>query len=198
MSDCPLVWVIMGVAGSGKTVVGRLLAERLESDFLEGDRRHPEPNIKKMILQQPLADEDRHQWLQEIEEDIQRAITKQRETVITCSALKTTYRDQLTALDRIQLVWLKVPKPELERRLQRRANHYMKADMLNSQLAAFEDITPEENVITVDGRLLPSKIVDELLNQATWLYPGLEKKWWQRSTTQDASLDQWEEFNSHF
>lgn len=180
MSDCPLVWVIMGVAGSGKTVVGRLLAERLESDFLEGDRRHPAVNVKKMRSQQPLTDEDRHQWLGEIEEDIQRAVTKQRETVITCSALKTAYRQQLTAIERVQLVWLNVPKPELERRLQRRTNHYMKADMLDSQLAAFEDITPAENVITVDGRLLPSKIVDELLNQASWLYPGLEKKWWQR------------------
>ena len=182
MSDYPLVWIIMGVARSGKTLVGRLLAERLESDFLEGDRRHPGTNIRKMSLQQPLEDPDRRQWLLEIEEDMHRAIAKQRETVLTCSALKASYRKQLTALARVQLVWLDVPKVELQRRLLRRSNHYMRPEMLTSQLVAFEPIRPEENVITVDGRLLPAKIVDELLNQANWLFPDLEKPWWQRAS----------------
>ena len=181
MNICPLIWVIMGIAGSGKTAVGRLLAERLESDFLEGDRRHPLPNVLKMFSQRPLDDEDRHQWLLELEEDIRRAIAKNRETVLTCSALKVSYRKQLTALDRVQLVWLDVPKSELQRRLLRRSNHYMKPEMLASQLAAFEPIRPDETVITVDGRLVPAKIVDELLNQATWLFPDLEKPWWQRT-----------------
>ncbi|MEO1506836.1 MAG: gluconokinase, GntK/IdnK-type [Cyanobacteria bacterium J06633_23] len=183
MSNCPLVWIIMGVSGSGKTVVGRLLSERLESDFLEGDRRHPRSNIIKMQSQIPLEDEDRHQWLLEIEADIQRAVANNRETVLTCSALKVSYRQQLAALGRVQLVWLNVPRPDLERRLLRRSNHYMKPEMLNSQLAAFEPIGPDENVITIDGRLLPAKVVDELLSQATWLYPGLEKSWWQRLVT---------------
>ena len=183
MSNCPLVWIIMGVSGSGKTVVGRLLSERLESDFLEGDRRHSRSNIIKMQSQMPLDDGDRHQWLLELEADIQWAVTKNRETVLTCSALKASYRQQLTALERVQLVWLNVPRPDLQCRLLRRANHYMKPEMLNSQLATFEPIGPEENVITIDGRLLPAKIVDELLNQATWLYPDLEKSWWQRLTT---------------
>ncbi|MEA5465551.1 gluconokinase [Leptothoe sp. PORK10 BA2] len=180
MSNCPLVWVIMGVSGSGKTVVGRLLAERLESDFLEGDRRHSGSNLLKMKAQTPLQDADRHQWLIEIEDDMGRAIAKNRETVLTCSALKASYRQQLNSLARVQLVWLNVPRPDLECRLRRRSNHYMKPEMLDSQLAAFEPIGPEENVITLDGRLLPAKIVDELLNQATWLYPDLEKTWWQR------------------
>ena len=86
MNNCPLVWVIMGVSGSGKTVVGRLFSERLESDFLEGDWRHPRSNIIKMQSQIPLDDDDRHQWLLEIESDIQRAVAKNRETVLTCSA----------------------------------------------------------------------------------------------------------------
>lgn len=181
MNDCPLVWVIMGVAGAGKTVVGRLLSERLESDFLEGDRRHSLSNMMKMQSQIPLEDSDRHQWLLEIEEDMRRAIAKNQETVLTCSALKASYRKQLTSFERAQLVWLDVPQPDLERRLLRRTNHYMKPEMLASQLAALEPISPEENVITVDGRLLPAKIVDELLNQATWLFPDLEKPWWQRT-----------------
>lgn len=181
MNDCPLVWVIMGVAGAGKTVVGRLLSERLESDFLEGDRRHSSASIMKMQSQIPLEDNERYQWLLELEADIQQAIAKNRETVLTCSALKVAYRKQLTLFERVQLVWLNVPPADLERRLLRRENHYMKPEMLASQLAAFEPITPEENVITLDGRLLPAKIVDELLNQATWLFPDLEKPWWQRT-----------------
>ena len=92
MDDYPLVWIIMGVSGSGKTVIGRLLSERLECDFLEGDRRHPPSNIIKMLSQNPLQDEDRRQWLLEIEDDIGRAIDRSRETVITCSALKASYR----------------------------------------------------------------------------------------------------------
>lgn len=178
--DCPLIWIIMGVSGSGKTVVGRLFSERLESDFLEGDRRHSLQNIQKMQSQHPLEDPDRYQWLVEIEEDIERAIAKKRETVLTCSALKASYRQQLTTLKRVQLVWLNVPRADLARRLRRRDNHYMKLEMLDSQLAAFEPIGPQENVITLDGRLLPAKIVDELLSQSTWLYPELEEPWWKR------------------
>mgnify|MGYP001800009445 CR=1 FL=1 len=170
----------MGVAGSGKTAVGRLLAERLESDFLEGDRRHPAPNIIKMLSQIPLRDDDRHQWLLEIEADIRRAIERNRETVMTCSALKASYRKQLTSLGRVQLVWLDVPQQELEKRLAERTHHYMKPKMLPSQLAAFEPLSSDENVITVDGCLVPAKVVDELLNQATWLFPDMEKPWWQR------------------
>lgn len=180
MDSCPLVWIIMGVAGSGKTVVGRLLSERLESDFLEGDRRHPLSNIIKMSSQQPLQDEDRRQWLLEIEDDIRRAITQHREAVITCSALKTSYRRQLTSLGPVQLVWLKVPEPELARRLASRSNHYMKPEMLHSQIAAFEPISPDENVITVNGLLAPDEIVDELLKKAMQRFPNLKNPWWQR------------------
>jgi gluconokinase len=180
MDGCPLVWIIMGVAGSGKTVVGRLLSERLESDFLEGDRRHPLSNIIKMLSQKPLQDEDRRQWLLEIEDDIRRAITQNREAVITCSALKASYRRQLTSLGQVQLVWLNVPEPELELRLANRLNHYMKLEMLHSQIASFEPISPEENVIAVNGLLMPDEIVNELLEKAMQIFPNMKKPWWQR------------------
>jgi gluconokinase len=180
MDDCPLVWIIMGVAGSGKTVVGRLLSERLESDFLEGDRRHPLSNIIKMLSENPLQDEDRRQWLLEIEDDIRRAITQNREAVITCSALKSSYRRQLTSLGQVQLIWLNVPQLELERRLANRSNHYMKPEMLHSQIASFEPISSEENVITVNGLLAPDEIVNELLKKAVLLFPNMKNPWWQR------------------
>ncbi|WP_404790524.1 gluconokinase [Altericista sp. CCNU0014] len=180
MKDCPLVWIVMGVAGSGKTRIGRLLAEQLECDFLEGDRRHPLPNILKMQSQQPLNDTDRHQWLLEMEEDIRRAVTRNREIVVSCSALKASYRTQLRSPGRVQLVWLNVPKSELERRLKTRANHYMKAETIDSQIEAFEPIGTEENAIALDGLLPPVEIVDELLKQAIQLFPSLKKPWWQR------------------
>lgn len=83
----PLVWVMMGVAGSGKTVMGRLLAARLDCDFLEGDRRHPITNIQKMAAQTPLTEVDRQQWLDAIADDIHRTIRLKRETVITFQPL---------------------------------------------------------------------------------------------------------------
>ncbi|MBD2096643.1 gluconate kinase [Trichocoleus sp. FACHB-591] len=171
----------MGAAGSGKTVVGRLLSERLECDFLEGDRRHPQTNILKMLSHQPLHDADRRQWLLEIEDDIQRAGDRNRETVITCSALKLSYRKQLAALGRVQLVYLEVPHIELERRLTQRQNHYMQSVMLQGQIAAFDLISPEENVITVDGLLPPIEAVNSLLSQAMQRFPSLKQPWWQRS-----------------
>ena len=180
MNDYPLVWIMMGVSGAGKTVVGRLLAERLESDFLEGDRRHSRANIRKMVAQMPLQDADRHQWLLEIANAIQQANDRDCEVVITCSALKAAYRSQLTAIGRVQLVWLQVPTAVLEQRLAHRTNHYMQADLLQSQIATFESISPHEAVLTVDGQLAPSAIVDDLLHQATQRFPSLKKSWWQR------------------
>lgn len=180
MDDYPLVWIAIGVAGSGKTAVGRLLSERLECDFLEGDRRHSRANIMKMRSQQPLQDGDRHSWFLEIEDDIRRAIELKRETVLTCSALKVSYRQRLTSIDRVQLVWIDVPRSELERRLAGRSNHYMKLEMLQSQLAAFEPILPEENIISVDGCLPPMAIVDELMTKAEQRFSSLKKPWWQR------------------
>jgi gluconokinase len=180
MSNYPLVWIIMGVAGSGKTVVGRLLSERLESDFLEGDRRHPSANLIKMLCQHPLQDENRRQWLLELEDDIRRAIDRNIETVLTCSALRAIYRKQLTSPGRVQIVWLNVPTSELERRLAHRLNHYMKLEMLASQIAAFESISPDEKIITVDGLLRPVEIVDELMSKVIQLFPIMQKPWWQR------------------
>jgi gluconokinase len=180
MANCPLVWIIIGVSGSGKSVAGRLLSEHLDCDFLEGDRRHPLANIKKMISHTPLEDEDRRQWLLNIEADIQRAIVLNSETVITCSGLKYSYRQQFELLDHVQLVWLDVPEEELKRRLANRENHFMQIDLLKSQLEAFEPITSEEHVIIVNGVLKPREIVEEIMGQAEQIFPDLRRSWWQR------------------
>jgi gluconokinase len=180
MKNYPLIWIIIGISGAGKTSVGRLLAERLECDYLEGDRRHPPLNIVKMLSATPLQDEDRRQWLLEIEDDIKRAIERNRETVLTCSALKLLYRKQLTFSNQVQLVCLDVPELELRRRLTQRSNHYMKVEMLDSQIAAFEQIIEEEKVIRVDGLQPTVEIVNELLSKASILFPKMKESWWQR------------------
>jgi gluconokinase len=181
MNNCPLVWIVIGVSGSGKTAVGRLFAKELECDFLEGDRRHPLPSIRKMISQESLEDRDRLPWLMEIEDDIQRALDKNRETVITCSALKASYRKQLTSLGQVQLVWLDVPILVLKQRLEARPKHYMGAEMLDSQIAAFEPITLEENAMTVDGNFPIDTVVSELMAKVIQRFPSMEKPWWERS-----------------
>lgn len=180
MNNCPLVWIIVGVSGSGKTTVGRLLAQKLECDFLEGDRRHPLTNVVKMISQQPLQEKDRLPWLLEIEDDIRRAIDRNREIVMTCSALKASYRKQLTSLGRVQLVWIDVATSLLEKRLKERLEHYMKPEMLHSQRATFEAISLEENVLTVNGNLPIDAVVSELMTKVIRQFPSMKKSWWER------------------
>jgi gluconokinase len=180
MNNCPLVWIIIGVSGSGKTSVGRLLAEKLDCDFLEGDRRHSPSNITKMSSQQPLTEEDRLPWLLAIEDDIRRAIARNREIVITCSALKASYRKQLMSLGQVQLVWINVAEPVLEQRLKDRSRHYMKSEMLHSQMAAFQAIDPEEDIIIVDGNPLIDTVISELMTKVIQRFPSIEKSWWER------------------
>lgn len=180
MNNYPLAWIMMGVSGSGKTTIGRLFAEKLECDFLEGDRRHPLSNIRKMLSQQPLQDEDRRSWLLNLEADIQQAIERNREIVMTCSALKASYRKQLTSLGRVQLVHIDVSEFELKRRLSNRHNHYMQPEMLPSQISIFEAISPEEDVITVDGNLPTDAIMSELIVEAIRRFPSIKKFWWDR------------------
>jgi gluconokinase len=180
MNNYPLVWIVIGVSGSGKTVLGRLFAQKLECDFLEGDRRHSLSNIIKMSSQQPLEEEDRLPWLLEIEDDIRRAIARNRETVMTCSALKASYRKQLASLGQVQLVWIDVARSVLEQRLKERVEHYMKPEMLLSQIAAFEVINPEENIITVNGNLPIDDVASELMTTAIQRFPSMETSWWKR------------------
>lgn len=180
MNKYPLVWIIIGVSGSGKTTIGRLLAQQLECDFLEGDRRHPPSNIIKMSSQQPLEEKDRLPWLLEIENDIRRAIDRKRETVMTCSALKASYRQQLASLGRVQFVWLNVSKLLLEQRLKERFKHYMKSEMLSSQIVAFESIRLEEKVITIDGNFSIDAVMGDLMTELIRQFPSMDKPWWER------------------
>lgn len=145
--------VIAGVSGSGKTTVGRALAERLGVVFLDADDFHPPENLAKMKSGVPLDDADRAPWLDALGAELAR----HEDVVLACSALKRGYRDRLRELaGPVDFVLLTVPRDELERRMRGR-DHFMPPELLDSQLAALEagdDVTEVENVGPVEAVLL--------------------------------------------
>jgi gluconokinase len=180
MNKLPLIWIMMGVSGSGKTTLGRLFAEFLECDFLEGDRRHSRENIKKMSNKKALDDKDRGPWLSVIADDIRQSLDRGQEIVLTCSALKQSYRKELALLGQVQFIYLKVEKSLLEKRLIERPNHFMTVEMLHGQLDTLDKIQPEENVITMDGNLPIDAVISALRQKVEQDYPDLTKPWWKR------------------
>lgn len=144
----PQVIVIMGVAGSGKTTVGRLLAESLGWPFADADDFHPPANVAKMSAGRPLTDEDRAPWLAAIRAWIEARLARGENGVVTCSALKAAYRRVLLAGDaRIRLVHLQGTREQLRARIAARQDHFMKPAMLDSQLAALE---PPADALTLN------------------------------------------------
>jgi gluconokinase len=141
--------VVTGVAASGKTTVGRAIADELDLEFLDADAAHPPENIEKMSSGIPLTDDDRVPWL----ERLGQALAASDGIVITCSALKRAYRDVLrSSADDVQFVFLDVPQHEVERRIRRRRNHFMKVRMVASQFEALERPGVDEtDVVTVDA-----------------------------------------------
>lgn len=147
----------MGVQGSGKTTVGVALAQRLGWEFRDADEFHSEANKQKMAAGIPLTDEDRAPWLAAIRAAMDAANAAGENLVITCSALKETYRQQLAAPN-TQLVWLKGDQSLIASRLALRAHHFAKLNLLSSQFEALEepkdalviDVHPEVDVIVAE------------------------------------------------
>jgi len=152
----------MGPAGSGKTTVGKLLASQLSWEFADGDDFHPLANIEKMSRGIPLTDEDRIPWLESIRDAMQQWEAQGKNVVLACSALKRSYRE-LLGLDsnakNIKLVYLKGSYDLLLERLHSRKGHYMKEQMLASQLA---DLEEPADAITIDAAKSPEEIVSEI------------------------------------
>ena len=138
--------IVMGVSGSGKTTVGKLLAQSLNWDFSDADDFHPSANIEKMSLGIPLEDADRLPWLLQLQATIDRWLLENKNVVLACSALKASYREMLCRdQQRIKIVYLKGDFELFAARLKTRENHYMKADLLSSQLDTLEE--PEDAII---------------------------------------------------
>jgi gluconokinase len=140
-------YIIMGVSGSGKTTVGLALASLLDLHFIDGDDLHPPANKDKMAKGIALQDEDRQPWLETIRDTLQQS----EGIVIACSSLKRVYRDTLRQGNSgLKFIYLQGDKATLKERLEQRSGHFMKANMLDSQLATFEIPVNEKDVIFVD------------------------------------------------
>ena len=160
-----MIILLMGPAGSGKTTVGELLAAQLTWEFADGDGFHPPANIEKMSRGVPLTDEDRLPWLQSIRDSMQHSLAQGNSAVIACSALKRSYRELLGISPNarsIKLVYLKGSYDLLLERLHSRKGHYMKEQMLTSQLADLEEPT---DAITIEVSKSPQQIVSEIRNR---------------------------------
>lgn len=140
--------VVMGVSGCGKTTVGRRLAEVLAVPFVEGDDLHPPDNVARMAAGIPLTDADRHDWLQAVARRLADAAAEGRSVVVSCSALKRAYRDQLRATaSGLRLVFLHGAPALIAERLAGRQGHYMPVSLLQSQLDTLEPPTADERPI---------------------------------------------------
>lgn len=167
-TDCRII-LLMGVAGSGKTTIGRQLAGKLGWPYFEADDFHSAANKEKMGHGIPLNDADRAPWLAAIRQQIDQCIAQQESAVFTCSALKEKYRRTLMEnAPSVKLVYLSGTPALLQARLSGREAHYMRANMLESQLAALEVPT---HALKIDIDQLPENIVAEICRDC-----GLEYK----------------------
>ena len=157
-----MIIVLMGVAGSGKTTVGTMLAEAMKCPFLEGDSLHSKENVDKMSDGIPLTDADRAPWLAAIRMRILERFERGLDLVVACSALKQQYRKVLAKDVPITWVYLKGSPALIRARLRARPNHFMKADMLASQ---FEALDEPSDALVVDISASPSTIVKQILSQ---------------------------------
>lgn len=142
------VLVLMGVAGTGKSTVAAMLAGRLGWTFEEGDDLHPEANVKKMASGDPLTDDDRWPWLDRIAEWIDERIAAGEPGIITCSALKRSYRDVLRR-DAVTFVHFAGSRELILERMLRRQGHFMPTTLLDSQFATLEPLGDDEKAIEV-------------------------------------------------
>src|SRR6476620_6932536 len=157
-----MISIVMGVSGSGKTTVGKLLAQSLNCYFSDADDFHPSANIEKMSCGIPLEDADRLPWRLELQAAIDWWLWEDRNVVLACSALKASYREMLCRYQqRMKIVYLKCSFEVLAARLTSRENHYMKADLLLSQLDTLEE--PEDAII-IDASQPLELIVRQIKN----------------------------------
>src|SRR4051812_15767968 len=159
-----MILIITGPSGSGKTTVGKALALATGFSFYDADDYHSKENIDKMARGIPLTDRDRLPWLQSIRALIESAIAHGESSVLACSALKEEYRRQLKVDDSVKIIFLKCDPAVLHERLEHRQGHYMKASMLESQLATLEE---PRDAIVVDGSISVPQIVAEIRKRVT-------------------------------
>jgi gluconokinase len=161
-----MVIVVMGVSGSGKTVVGEMLARRLNWMFEDADNWHPASNIEKMHSGAPLTDEGREPWLRALNGAVRNWIADKRDVVLACSALREWHRNALREgvpdWESVRFVYLKGTYDEIDRRLSVRVGHFMPESLLRSQFAALEEPDSSEAFV-VDVSQSVATVVDSII-----------------------------------
>ncbi|AOY93964.1 gluconate kinase [Cupriavidus sp. USMAA2-4] len=159
-----MIYILMGVSGSGKTTVGQLLAQRLQCGFHDADEFHSEANKAKMHAGVPLTDEDRWPWLAAMRAAIDAARAEGRTHVFTCSALRQVYRDRLTPPEGgVTFVFMKGDAGLIGQRLSARSGHFFNPALLHSQ---FETLEEPDGALVIDIRRPPEALVDAILAEA--------------------------------
>jgi gluconokinase len=168
-----VIVLVAGVAGSGKSTIGSLLASELGWEFEDGDDLHSAASIAKMRAGHPLSDDDRRPWLAAVAAWIDREAAAGHSGVIACSALKRSYRDHLLdGRPELRMVFLQViGRDALAARLKNRHGHFFHAELLDSQLAAVEPPLPSERVVVVGDENPPADVVQEIIQRL-----GLERR----------------------
>ncbi|GGD90582.1 gluconokinase [Caballeronia sp. LZ025] len=160
-----MILIAMGVSGAGKSLIGEMLAERLNCPFTDGDAFHSAANKEKMHHGIPLTDEDRWPWLKTIRAAIEEKQRAGETAVFTCSSLKRSYRDVLRAGDKdVCFVYLKGSMEVLRERLGHRTGHFFDPSLLQSQLDTLEE-PGEDEAVTESIELPPEQIVDNVMEK---------------------------------
>jgi gluconokinase len=163
VSSGPVVLVVMGVSGAGKTTLGEMLATRFGWPYKEGDDLHPPANVAKMKSGQPLNDADRAPWLEAIGAWIDAWTRAGQSGVISCSALKRAYRDALDhGRPAVRFVFIDLDEATIAARLKDRKHAYWPASLLHSQFETLEPPQPDEPVIRVDGHTSREEQVEKV------------------------------------
>lgn len=158
------VLVIMGVSGSGKSTIAGILAGQLGWDLEEGDDLHPPANVAKMKSGEPLTDTDRWPWLDQVAAWITDHTKAGIPGIITCSALKRSYRDRMRD-PHVVFVHLAGSRDQIGQRLAARTDHFMPPTLLESQVATLEPPGPDENTLVVDVGGKPAEVAAEIISR---------------------------------